>query len=85
MLIFLTFDRDRLEEFDEKRHSIVHDQIEIDPLPNGDKGIWFFMNNSNYLMTLLNMRFGLKLNPMSLMKAYSVKVLAASPPNIPLP
>ncbi len=64
------FDRDRLQELDRLRHGVVHDQIEVDPLPNGDDDLWFLRSNANYLMALLNMRFDLKIDPMKGAEAF---------------
>lgn len=62
------FDRDRLEELDQTRHRVVHDQVVENSLPNGNDDIWFLMSSSNYLMTLLNMRFDLKIGEMEFIK-----------------
>ena len=66
------FNRDRLEQLDEMRHSVVHDKIEANPLPNGDDDIWFMMSNANYLMALINMRFDLKLDVMTFAKGFGM-------------
>lgn len=57
------FDRARLIVLDDMRHDIVHGSGPVATLPRGDDDIWFLQKTSSFLMALVNMRFGLKINP----------------------
>jgi len=58
-----SFDMERLEALDKMRHEIVHGFEPLVNLPKGDDDIWFLQQTSNFLMTLVNMRFNIKINP----------------------
>ncbi len=64
------FDRDRLVAFDRNRHDAVHGQVLANPLPGGDNDIWFLMQTTNYLMAMVNARFDLKIDPMSMLTGF---------------
>lgn len=59
------FDRNRLEQLDELRHEVVHGSGVVGTLPNGDDDITFLWNTANYYMSLVNMRFDTKIDPMA--------------------
>lgn len=56
------FDRDRVETLDTNRHNAVHKEGVDNPLPRGNDDIWFMMSTANYLMAMVNERFGLKMD-----------------------
>ena len=64
------FDGDRLDTLDSNRHEIVHGQGQTNPLPGGDDDIWFLMQTSNYLMLMVNLRYDLKIDPMSTISGF---------------
>ena len=58
-----SFDRNRVLAIDKIRHEIVHGEPVEEPLPAGDDDIWFLMSTANFLMSLLNHKFDLKIDP----------------------
>ena len=63
------FSRERLEQFDELRHEVIHGTGAINNLPNGDDDILFLHNTANYYMALVNMRFNTRIDPIYLLRA----------------
>ncbi len=57
------FNRDRLAALDTNRHAVVHKLTLANPLPRGDDDIWFLMSTANYVMAMINERFGLRIDP----------------------
>ena len=58
-----TWHRKRVEDFDNLRHDIVHGTGPLFTVPNIDEDLWYQMQTTNFLMTLVNERYGLKLDP----------------------
>jgi hypothetical protein len=56
-----SYDRERLENLDKLRHSIVHGSGPVHKLPNGDDDIQFMDLTAMYLMMLVNARFGVQI------------------------
>ena len=67
------FSKERLLALDKNRHDIVHKDIPIKPLPGGDDDIWFLFQTTMYLMGLVNMKFGLKMDPMKTIRKPPIK------------
>jgi len=56
-----SYDRGRLEGLDRLRHDIVHGAGPVNKLPNGDDDLYFMQQCGLYLMTLVNHRFGVRI------------------------
>jgi hypothetical protein len=56
-----SYDKERLENLDKLRHSIVHGSGPVHRLPNGDDDIQFMDLTAMYLMMLVNARFGVQI------------------------
>ena len=63
------FDRERLSELDKLRHEIVHQAGAVKPLPKGADDLWFLEQSTAYLVSLINERFGLRIDPMAAIDA----------------
>jgi hypothetical protein len=56
-----TFDRGRLEQLDRLRHEIIHGAALGQPIPEIEKELAYMLDTANHLMSLIALRFGLKL------------------------
>jgi hypothetical protein len=56
-----TFDRGRLERLDRLRHEIIHGAALGQPIPEIEKELAYMLDTANHLMSLIAVRFGLKL------------------------
>jgi hypothetical protein len=57
-----TFDRDRLEQIDNRRHRVVHADGLGEELVNIENDLEYISKTVNYLMALVNQKYGLQLN-----------------------
>ena len=57
------FDRERLERLDKLRQLLIHGDDFGEEVKNVESEIEFLIKTANYLLTLVNMRYGLQLNP----------------------
>jgi hypothetical protein len=57
------YDRDHLLKLDEMRHDIVHKSSSVPVLPNGDNDIWFLQQTTLFFMSLVNLKYDLRMNP----------------------
>jgi hypothetical protein len=60
------YDRDRLVKIDEARHGIIHKNEMGKPLAEVDENLEFISKTSNFLMGLVNQKYGVKINPLRL-------------------
>ena len=67
------FNKERIEKFDLMRHKIVHEEGLTSPLQNCDKEIIYMMDTSNFLMSLVNHRYNLKIDPLVASDIYKEK------------
>jgi hypothetical protein len=58
------FDRDRLEAIDHKRHLIIHADGLRSPLSDVGTDLEYILKTNNYLAALVNMRYGVQINPL---------------------
>jgi hypothetical protein len=56
------YDRDRLEKTDDVRHGIIHRNGMGNPVPNIDDDLDFISKTANYLLALVNNKYGVQLN-----------------------
>lgn len=56
------YDRDRLEQIDDARHGIIHRNDMGKPLANIDNDLDFISKTANYLLALVNHKYGVQLN-----------------------
>ena len=63
------FDRQAIQKFDRRRHEIVHGELVMHSLPVNDSEIDYYMSTCNYLMGLLNHKFGLRVDQTSFLKS----------------
>ena len=70
------FDRDRLEEIDERRHGIIHRNGMTESLTNIEDDLEFISKTANFLMGLVNQKYDVRLNPLLLL---NLPALPASP------
>jgi len=59
-----TFDRDRLEAIDNKRHRIIHANGLKTELENIDDDLEYVMKTSNFLMGLVHQKYGVQIHPL---------------------
>ena len=57
------YDRDRLEKIDDDRHEIIHGNGMGKPIANIDEDLDFISKTVNYLLALVNHKYGVQLNP----------------------
>jgi hypothetical protein len=60
------YDRIRIEQFDEQRHKLVHGNAIGGPLtlfPVTDESLFYILRTGMFLFGLINMRYGLQVNP----------------------
>jgi hypothetical protein len=57
------YDRDRIVSLDKLRHDYVHRGGLGGRLPRGDDDLWFLWNTTNFLLPLVNHRYGIRLDP----------------------
>jgi hypothetical protein len=57
------FDRERLKALDEMRHDIVHSRGPVVELPHGDDDILFLQKTATFLLSLVNQRYEVKIDP----------------------
>jgi hypothetical protein len=55
-------DRERLSQLDKLRHEVVHRPGTVRTLPRGDDDLWFLEQTSAFLLALVHMRFGLRVD-----------------------
>lgn len=58
------FDRDRLEKIDGDRHRIIHSNGFGEALTNIEEDLEFMSKTANYLMGLVNQKYGIQLHPL---------------------
>jgi len=68
-----SFDRGRIEALDKMRHSIIHGDGPIITLPNGKEDIWYMNQTGHHLMSLVNNKYDLRIDPNIIVKYYSDK------------
>jgi hypothetical protein len=57
------YDRNRLEQIDDRRHGIIHRNAMTEPLANIDEDLDFISKTANFLMGLVNQKYDIRLNP----------------------
>jgi hypothetical protein len=60
------YDRDRLEKIDDARHGIIHRNTMGKPVANIDDDLDFILKTANYLLALVNHKYGVQLNIMKM-------------------
>lgn len=65
------FDRDRLENIDRARQAIIHRDSLGKPVANIDGDLEFISRTANYLMALVNRRYGVQLN---ILKVFNLSI-----------
>lgn len=65
------FDRDRLERLDKLRHAIIHGDALGKPVPNAAAELDFLLKTSTHLLTMVAVRFDLKIDPSYLRTYYA--------------
>jgi hypothetical protein len=70
------FDRERLKKIDDDRHGIIHKDGLGRPIAKIDGDLDFISGTANYLLALVNQRYGVQLNVIKLFK------LPLSPENV---
>jgi hypothetical protein len=58
------FDRKRLDTIDNQRHRIIHANGLKDQLNNDDDDLAYVVKTSNYLMGLVNQKYGVRIHPL---------------------
>lgn len=61
-----SYDRDRLEKIDGDRHGIIHGDGMGKPVANIDDDLDFIWKTVNYLLALVNHKYGVQLNPIKM-------------------
>lgn len=56
------YDRDRLEKIDDARHGVIHRNGMGKPVANIDDDLEFISRTANYLLALVNNKYGVQLN-----------------------
>jgi hypothetical protein len=56
------FDRERLAKIDDARHGIIHRNAMAQPLADIDADLEYVLKTANFLMGLVNQRYGVQLN-----------------------
>lgn len=64
------FERDRIKQLDDLRHDIVHGDGPVKELPNGEGDIEYLGKTTVHLLTLVNFKYDVKLNPLVLLKFF---------------
>ena len=64
------FDRDHLKKLDDLRHDIVHGEGPVKKLPNGERDIEYLQKTTIHLLTLVNFKYDVKINPLGLPKFF---------------
>ena len=62
------YDRDRLEKIDDDRHAIIHGNSMGKPVTNINDDLDFIWKTVNYLLALVNHKYGVQLNPIKVFK-----------------
>jgi hypothetical protein len=57
------FDRERLAKIDDARHGIIHRNAMAQPLADIDADLEYISKTANFLLRLVNPRYGVQLNP----------------------
>jgi hypothetical protein len=65
------YDRERLMTIDDARHGIIHRNDMGKPVANVDDDLDFISKTANYLMALVNQKYGVQLNPL---KVFGVSI-----------
>lgn len=65
-----SFDRGRIEALDKMRHGIIHGDGPIITLPNGQEDIWYMNQTGHHLMSLVNNKYDLRIDPNIFIKYY---------------
>jgi hypothetical protein len=63
------YDRDRLERLDRYRHDVIHGDNLIRELKNPDDEVDYLMRTALFYMGMVNLHYGLKLNPLYIFQA----------------
>jgi hypothetical protein len=63
------YDRKRLEQLDRYRHNVIHGQSLGKGIAAAEDEVEFLMKTALFFMGLVNLRYGLKLNPLYLLTA----------------
>jgi hypothetical protein len=74
------FDRDRLERIDGDRHRIIHSNGFGEVLTNVEEDLEFVSKTANYLMGLVNQKYGIQLHPLKMFGLPAVPAMAAHAP-----
>lgn len=61
------YDRARLLAIDEARHPIIHRDGMGKPIPNIDEDLEYIAKTANFLMGLVNQKYGVQLNVLKVM------------------
>ena len=72
------FDRDRLKRLDDYRHEVIHGNAPIKALPSADKEVDYLMRMVLFFQGLVNLRYGLKLDPFYAFTGVEVPTPAAA-------
>jgi hypothetical protein len=56
------YDRERLQKIDDARHSVIHRNSMGLPIPDIDGDLDFISRTANYLMALVNHKYGVRLD-----------------------
>jgi hypothetical protein len=62
-----TYDRDKLKRIDDDRHGIIHRDCIGKPVANIDDDLDYISKTANYLMALVNHKYGVHLNVLKVM------------------
>lgn len=65
-----TYNRARIEALDESRHKIIHSNTFQTSIPVKPDDVQYYMGTANYLMTLLNEAFDLKVDPEAMFSVF---------------
>lgn len=57
------YNRERIQQLDRIRHGIVHGEGPVTTLPNGDDDIDYLQKTCWFLMSLVNQKYGVKIDP----------------------
>lgn len=60
------YDRQRIKQFDDQRHEIIHGAAIGKPLalfPVTDENLWYLSRTGMFFVALVNMRYGLQIDP----------------------
>lgn len=57
------FDRHRLIDLDHKRHSLVHGELQREPIPDIEGSVDYLLETGLYLFGMVNHRYGVRVEP----------------------